>query len=109
MIVACVLYVWCVACVDVCVLGCVRCMLFFIVVSVYVLHEWCMCWVCAACFWHGWCMYCCMLRCGVVIVICGVCDLHAGLFADGLLGCVLGMSVVVIVALLACVWCAVLS
>ena len=44
-----------------------------------------------------------------MIVICGVCDLHAGLFADGLLGCVLGMSVVVIVALLACVWCAVLS
>ena len=31
--------------------------------------------------------------------------LHVGLFVCGLLGCVLGMSVVMLVALLVCVWC----
>ena len=31
--------------------------------------------------------------------------LHAGLFVCALLGCVFGMSVVMLVELLACAWC----
>ena len=40
-----------------------------------------------------------------MVVICGVCDLHADLFVCGLLCCVLGMYVVILVAWFVCVWC----
>ena len=40
-----------------------------------------------------------------MVVICGVCDLHADLFVCGLLCCVLGMYVVMLVAWFVCVWC----
>ena len=52
-----------------------------------------------------WCMTLCMWRDGFVVVICGVCDLHADLFVCGLLCCVLGMYVVMLVAWFVCVWC----
>ena len=56
------------------------------------LYDWCMslCVCCAMseCFCYMWGVW-----------------LHAGLFVCGLLGCVLGMSVVMLVALLVCVWC----
>ena len=63
-----------------------------------VYHDWCVC-VCV------WCMTLCLWRDGFVVVICWVCELHADLFVCGLLCCVLGMCVVMLVAWFVCAWC----
>ena len=60
---------------------------------------------CAACFGHVGCMSLSVVRrfCECVRLV-----LHAGVFVCGLLGCVFGMCVVMLVAWLVCVWCVVM-
>ena len=55
----CLVYVWCAACVDGCVLGCVCCMCCSCLVHICCM-IWCMfCCVCAALFVYAWCMSLC--------------------------------------------------